>query len=409
MSNKQKTMLFIIIIIIIGILGGVFYFYNSWKTITKVTIDDVQQKTREKRLENTDVSASSTTSTVALPDEINVLLLGLDSRHTTSSARCDAIHMFTVNTKEKTVEITSVPRGTHVFIPGNYAEDQQYVANSCAIMGFDYAIKEIEKIMEKKSDYIVKVGFSQVLGGLRALKLPTTESLMWLRNRKGFLIGDHQRSHNQAMFIKDIALKKIDLFKNPALLPLAKALYSYVDTDLDFASFYALLRDFADSGINEHPERVTLSMKPNYVVKDYHFDFNNPGAMEKRFPIIVPTTTIPTSTENNSTSTVEVFIPRSLESIQKEIINFINNQLKQNKPLDEIIRKKLWMQVENENIREDFHFRIMQRLVQVEPNFRNKFKIIHEYIDEKKVLEFDSWAKKGEEFLRTTAASSTLY
>src|SRR3989304_4267090 len=45
-----------------------------------------------------------------------------------------------------------------------------------------------------------------LLGLLRKMKLPTTPTLKYLRNRK-YGIGDYQRSHNQAIFLKDMLIE----------------------------------------------------------------------------------------------------------------------------------------------------------------------------------------------------------
>ena len=134
----------------------------------------------------------------------NILLLGLDGRKGEQKPRCDAIHMFSFDPKAATLTITSVPRGTRIYLP-QASTASAYLANSCHTQGIDYAVDQIEKITGIIPDAIVKVGFSQTMGILRTFGFPTTSSLQFLRNRR-YAIGDNQRSHNQALFMKDMIL-----------------------------------------------------------------------------------------------------------------------------------------------------------------------------------------------------------
>lgn len=398
MTLKKLLIITGSLVVALALVLGIILEVN-WQGFRKVSLTDIQNKTLEKRNGEAAIT-TSTTSTTQLPtperDEIAILLLGLDARYTTSTARCDAIHLFVVNTKNKTIHITSVPRGTYVHIPGNVAEDQQYISNSCSLVGYDYAIDQIEKMVGHKTDYVVKVDFSKSLGILRAMKLPTTESLQWLRNRHSFLIGDHQRSHNQAVFMKDVAIKKIALFKSPAMLPVAKVLHSYVDTNLDFESFYTLLREFAEAGLDEHPEWIELSMVPNYKTTDYHFDFNNPSSMLTRFP------TIPERPPSSTTSTIATTTPRTLASIQNELIRFMKRRLTSKVPLTDIVNKRLWLQIEDDATREDLHFKITERLVRDESDKQKQIDIITSYIQEKEALDLLEWADKGKALMAST-------
>ncbi len=407
MSTKKLTIIILVLVGLFGVILAAILLQRMYHNANRLTIEDVQRQTEQKRRQVSKEDTSATTSDenalLSKKDEIAVLLLGLDARYTTSTARCDAIHMFVANIPNKTIKITSVPRGTYTPIPGNYAEDQQYFANLCSIMGHEYAILQIEKFINQKADYVVKVDFSRSLGILRALRLPTTESLMWVRNRHSFGIGDHQRSHNQALFMKDVALKKVGLFKSPALLPVAKILHSYVDTNLDFDSFYTLLKYFAESDFGDHPEKIELAMKPNYKTTDYHFDFNNPAAMQARFPAIsfdVVTTTIASSTASSSivvTSTVPL---RSLSSVQKELVGFLNRRLASSLPLTDIVDRRLWLQVENDKTREEIHFKIIQRQLQEDTDVQTKIDLLTSYIQEKEAFELEEWSKKGRELIR---------
>jgi anionic cell wall polymer biosynthesis LytR-Cps2A-Psr (LCP) family protein len=403
MTLKRGIAIGVLVLVIGGTLFVFLKIRKEWKTANAVTTEEVVKKTEERR-------EAATSTSVLEKGEITVLLLGLDSRQGQASARCDAIHLFTLNTNEKRVKITSIPRGTYVYIPpGTYSQSESYFSNACELAGYDYVKGEVEKMLSTHVDYVVKVGFSQTLGVLRTLKLPTTQSLQWLRNRQSFLIGDPQRSHDQAVFMRDVVLKKLDTFKNPAWFPIAKVVYSYVDTDLDFDSAYALLKLYADSDLENHPERIELVMNPPYKVKDLHFDFENPESFLEKFPKLTPDATstimVTTALEDGTEVVAEEVTTtpvtkQTLADVQRQIIANITYRLSKHLSLDDIVHKRLWLQVENEETREDLHFKIVSRLVEGAPGREKKIDLITAYIQEKDVFELPEWAEKGKELMR---------
>jgi hypothetical protein len=416
MKFKQGIIGVIILLVIGGGVFGVLRLKQAWNSANTTSAEEVLRRTEERR-----DSPSSTVVTSTIPQgEINILLLGLDTRQTATSSRCDAIHLFSLNTIDKTVKITSIPRGTYVYIPpGTYPQSESYFANSCALAGFPYTIEQVEKLLDKHIDYTVKVGFSQTLGVLRALKLPTITSLQWLRNRQSFLIGDPQRSHDQAVFMRDVVLKKIAVFKNPAWFPLVKVAYSYVDTDLDFDAAYALLKLYAESDLENHPERIELALNPPYKVKDLHFDFEHPEDFLKKFPKLTPdatTTIMVTTTLEDGTEVLSEIVtttpvtPQSLADVQKQIVGNITYALTKHLSLNETVRKRLWLQIEDEKKREELQFKIVSRLVEDAGDMQAKIDLITKYIQEKDAFELPEWSQKGKELIQmiTSSTSSTV-
>lgn len=389
MSKPLKIFLIIIGIFALAVAAGAAFFIIDWRQNTKLTVQDVLNQTLENRQQAESEPSPFSTSTFKLPASstgtINILLLGLDHRKTSTSSRCDAIHMITINTQDWSAHITSMPRGTRTAIPGLASTStQSYVANACGMVSVNYGIKQIERMLKIKADYVIKVGFSQTLGLLRLFKLPTNESLQWLRDRKSFGIGDPQRSHNQAVFIKDVALKKIALFTEPSMYPVAKVAYSFVDTNLDFPSFYALIRGFAESDIAKHPEKITLSMWPIFYTPDYHFNFNNPTDFVTSMKATIPTSSL---TEQN------------YQAIQAGLIKYIKNRLTYRYSIKDIVEKQLWLQIEDEAERESLHYEIVKRQIKEARSLESKTAILEEYIFEKETLGLTDYVQKGQALL----------
>lgn len=318
---------------------------------------------------------------------INVLVLGLDGRKGVTEPHCDAIHMFSLDIENWTIEVTSVPRGTYAYIPpGNYASNEYYLANACSFAGLDYGIEQIEKIIGVKADYRVTAGFSQVLGILRIFDLPTTDSLQWLRHRRGYAIGDPQRSHNQAVFMKDFIVNEGGRLRNEAAKSLFYVVYSIIDTDMDFGTARALLDGYLAADIDKRPDDIVLNMKPYYETQDLHLNLENPDVqVQALVDFLKPRT----SKEDLS--------DKPLSDFQNDLITYIELQLKE-KSVAGLFNQQLWLQVEDHDKREEFHFRFLEKYSLELINEDKKSEaidLISGYISEKETLGEEQSVKLG--------------
>lgn len=324
--------------------------------------------------------------------EINILTLGIDSRKEGSEQHCDAIHLVTLNVVDWTIKITSVPRGTYSSLPsgGNYQETDYYLANACAFGGLEYGIEQIQKVTGVKPDYIATVGFSQALGIFRTIGLPTTETLQWLRHRQSYAIGDPQRSQNQATFMKDTALQ---LFADNGIsTPLLYILYTFVDTNLSFEQVHALYLAYLASDIGEYPERITFDMKPFYKTEIYHFDSLN---AEEQISSIIATLEGRLSSEDLSYKT--------LDEIQDALEEYLYDTLGNEEEIAHVYGEQLWRQVEDEDVREELHYRFLERYVrEVKDTDREAaIQAVTDYILEMQFFGLSDWEVRGRTLMST--------
>lgn len=324
-------------------------------------------------------------------DDINVLILGIDSRKEGQEQHCDAIHMVSINTEDWTVEMTSVPRGTYAYIPpGGYAENEYYLANACAFAGLDYGVEQIERIVGVKADYVVTVGFSQTLGVLRALDLPTTESLQWLRHRRSYAIGDVQRSQNQAVFMKDVALRILD--GNGLPEPLFYLLYTFIDTEMDYATAKTLYDALREAQIVDRPDDIVLTMKPEYDVEEYHLDLNHPS---DQVNALLDKIRRRTSKDDLS--------DQSLSDVQEELIDYLEVYLDSSESLESMFDEQLWRQVEEEGKREQLHYKFVESYAQelLPAEHEIAVQLVADYILEKQTTDQLIWEQMGRALLES--------
>lgn len=390
---RKYISIIILIILTIAVLAIVFWRFQlaySRMLNYEIPIEDILSDLAERR-----DSILNPDSEIDFADAktINIIVLGLDGRKGQQNQHCDAIHMFQLNTENWSIDITSVPRGTYAHIPRNLPEHEYYLANACAYEGLEYGITQIERIVGVKADYYLTVGFSEVYGILRTLQLPTTESLQWLRHRQSYAIGDPQRSRNQAVFMKDILISQLNRFRSDTFRPMLFVIFNMMNTDMDFATARALFSGYLNSQIDQRPEDIRLRMKPYHEVTNIHFDFENASEqIQTMLRRIAPYL----SDQDLS--------GRPLSSYQKELIDFIKQQTENEEDIDGIINSRLWLQIEDDEEREFWHYTFIEAkfnyLVQ-KGKLQKAEILITEYIVEKELFEQWSYFEKGKELLRS--------
>ncbi len=394
MSEKVKiffrfgALMLGIVFVLSGISWRIFVAYASLEDV--IQVDLVVEELRERREKFTELEEDIVD--FGAEDEINILLLGLDGRKGWDNPHCDAIHMFTLNLTDWTIQITSVPRGTYAYIPGQHLATDYYIANACSFEGLEYGIEQIEKVIGVKTDYYVTVGFSQVYGILRTFDLPTTESLQFLRHRQSYQIGDPQRSHNQAVFIKDIALSQMGRFRSDLFKPAFFLLFNMIDTDMDYTLARSLFFGYLDHDIDSRPDDIILRMRPHYDTEDIHLDFDN---VEEQIDTLLTRIRGRVSDEDLS--------DRPLEDYQKELIQYLEDHLEYGEDFDLVIDKRLWLQIEDDAKREEYHFAYLEQRVRrmQEDQIDEAIDLITTYIIEKETLGIFESVEWAEELLRS--------
>ncbi len=305
-------------------------------------------------------------------NKVSILLLGLDSRAGQKSGHCDAIQLFNIDRALDTVSITAVPRGTYSPLPPGgplRPTSSYYVSNACGIGGLEYGINQIQKILGQKADYIVVVGFSETLGILRKFKLPTMQTLQWLRHRKGYSIGEPQRAHNHSTFLKHLMVKytPADLSKIDTVFHYI--LYKTVETDLSFPQVRGLITELSQMELDAHPERITLSMKPRYPVQDIAYD---PENLEEQLHNVLDPIKHLLSPEDYKEITDQ--------SAEDRIVNIIEK--KKNDPVfvDWSFKNDLWLQIDNDEKRENARYDLMTKYIARLSSKEEKEQILEDYI-----------------------------
>lgn len=163
-------------------------------------------------------------------EPFNIYISGIDTEGTIDvTSRSDVNMIATINPKTKVVLLTSIPRDYYVMLPDVEAYDK---LTHTGVVGADYTIETVEKLLGVDINYYVKVNFTtvrtliDVVGGLdinSELAFTSRDgtyfseginhvdgatALKFARERYAFVDGDFQRNRNQQIVLEAL-IKKV--------------------------------------------------------------------------------------------------------------------------------------------------------------------------------------------------------
>ena len=387
----MKRSIFVILLVILLIFGGWltlnFFGYNQANKELKAA-----QKEREQQIENLldDRRAAITDNEAAdvfgKDGKVSILLIGLDSRLGETNGHCDALQYITIDKNNSSIDITAVPRGTYVPLPGRgYKPTDYYVSNSCGLVSLEYGIEQMERILGQKTDYIAVVGFSSTVGILRSLDLPTTETIQWLRNRQTYAIGEPQRAHNHSTFLKEILLEYTGDEQSKLDSVWQFLAFKMIDTDLSFDQVKTLISTVGS--LNLSNKDISLHIRPYHDVTDIQYDPDNLAKDLDPLQRVVPLL----SEADYSGETQAEYQARVLANIKEKLAD--------DEFVDWAYDQFVWMQIDDNDTREFIHFDILKRYIEIIDDKEQTELLLADYINEMEGRELPEWAKKGRAFL----------
>lgn len=106
-----------------------------------------------------------------LEDNISILFVGVDDSEKRSeeadSSRSDALILATLNNKQKSIKLVSIPRDSYVYIP--YVKHKDKITHAHAYGGTLASIETIEELFDVPIDYYVRMNFNAFIDVVDAL------------------------------------------------------------------------------------------------------------------------------------------------------------------------------------------------------------------------------------------------
>ncbi|MGG0590890.1 LytR family transcriptional regulator [Priestia megaterium] len=147
-SKKKKGFKIALGIILLLILGVGIYGYSVYSSVANTFNRTHEPLSRDKS------DKRSTGVNFEKQDPISFLLLGVDERKG-DRGRSDSLIILTVNPKDKSMKMVSIPRDTRTEIIGKGTKDK--INHAYAFGGVDMSIKTVENFLDIPIDYYVQV------------------------------------------------------------------------------------------------------------------------------------------------------------------------------------------------------------------------------------------------------------
>lgn len=391
---KQNIVLKLIGLVCLCLIGwlvaqGIFWYRDTSAARAAQRAQDAAIADIIDSRRSTDISTTEVADVFDESGRVRILFIGLDKRTGQVAGHCDAIQMITIDREQDIVDITAVPRGSYSNLPpgtGTTSTDY-YVSNACALGGLEYGIQQIEFLVGHKADYIAVVGFSETLGILRKLRLPTTETLQWLRHRQGYAIGEPQRAHNHSTFIKQMITRFVPADSNKIDTALHYIIYKMIKTDLTFEQVEHIIAELSQMDLGDNPDRIRLNMRPYYEVQDIPYDEEQAGVYVES--MIGPI---------KQWITNHGYTGATVEDAQSQILAIIEDKKEDTEFITWAYDNNLWYQIEDEDTRMQLHYDFVLSYSEMQEEDKRK-QVIADYIIEMEYYNQDEWVEKGKQLL----------
>ena len=295
-KKRRRRFLFFLIIPVLLIAfsaaGYGAYLYKKAETVFSNSYKDLDG--REKSDKRTDIVDPEV-------DNVSVLFIGVDgsdSRDFGEKTRSDALMLATLNEKEKTVKLVSIPRDSYVYIP---EVGYNTKINHAHFFGGPKAtIETVEQTLDIPVDYYVKMNFYAFMDVIDALnginvevpyeifekdaednhdaihlqpgkqKLNGEEALALARTRKQD--NDIERGKRQQEIIKAIMKKAVSANSVSKYDDIIEAIGSNMETNMTFDEMKAL----TSYGLNGKLDLETLSLagEDDYIDGTYYWSLD---------------------------------------------------------------------------------------------------------------------------------------
>lgn len=265
-KNKKKwwllTPLIILLVLFLAIVGYGAYLYYEVKS----NVDD----NMHEQVSSNVIDADKTKEKIKNKENLNVLLLGIDSESSVSG-RSDAIIVMTLKPKEDKIQLVSIPRDTRTTIVGRGQEDK--INHAHAFGGPDMAIETVENFLDIDIDYFARVNmdgmaelvdlvgpitvnnelnFSQ--GGdtfpVGNITLTGDQTMNFVRMRKEDPRGDFGRTDRQRKVIEGIIRSGAKIENVTRISDLLSVLGDNVSTNMTFGDMTKLFQGYRKTASN---------------------------------------------------------------------------------------------------------------------------------------------------------------
>ena len=261
-QKKSKRWLKItgIVILLLIVCAGAYTYsvYHSLTNAVDTMHQPIEREKSEKRTEDI---------TLTKQDPFSVLMLGVDEREG-DSGRSDTMIVLSVNPKQNSIKMLSIPRDTRTEIVGRGTVDK--INHAYAFGREEMSIATVENLLDIPIDYYVKInmeGFQDIVdavGGIQVqnnldftndghhytkglINLNGEEALSFVRMRYDDPNGDFGRQERQRQVVQGVINKGASFSSLTRFGSIFAALGDNVRTDVTFNEMLDIQKNYRNS------------------------------------------------------------------------------------------------------------------------------------------------------------------
>ncbi|WP_413378003.1 LCP family protein [Alkalihalobacillus sp. 1P02AB] len=256
-------------IMFLGVVGYGFYLYNSVTNTVDRMHEPLERDVSDKREKEVNMEEQ---------DPMSFLIAGVDSRGDNHSGRSDTIIVMTVNPKEKSVKMLSIPRDTRTEIIGRGFQDK--INHAYAFGGVQMTINTVENLLNIPIDHYASInmegfkGLVDAIGGVTVendfafsssgfnfqegeIFLNGDEALAYSRMRKQDPRGDFGRNDRQRQVVEAVIQEGAQFSSITKAGQILGAVGESVRTDLDLDGIWTIQSNYKEARHNIEQMEIT--------------------------------------------------------------------------------------------------------------------------------------------------------
>lgn len=266
-------------------------------------------KKAESAVDNAFESAGNDNGPVEpLTDNISILFIGVDDseerNQSDDNVRSDALVLATLNNKDKSIKLVSIPRDTYTYIPDSGKEDK--ITHAYALNGPSSTIESVEELLDVPVNYYLRMNFDafidvvDALGGIKvevpfdiseqdendlqdAIKLK--EGIQFLNGSEALALArtrhydsDIERGKRQQMILESIMNRALSVGSITKYGDVFEAVGDNMKTNMKFQDMRALF-EYAKNG-KPDIETITLDGYDDMSTGIYYWKLEEESLLE---------------------------------------------------------------------------------------------------------------------------------
>ncbi|KEK25445.1 polyisoprenyl-teichoic acid--peptidoglycan teichoic acid transferase TagU [Bacillus gaemokensis] len=267
---KKKILFWFLGIVGVLIIGTGVYAYSIYSSVSS-TLDKVHKPLdrdhSKKRTEEVKVEDSK---------PVSILLMGADER-AGDQGRSDSLMVITLNPKQKSMKLLSIPRDTYTEIVGKGKKDK--INHAYAFGGLNMSVNTVENFLNTPIDYYIEVnmeGFKDIVdavGGVDVnndldftqdhthfakgnIHLNGEEALKYTRMRKKDPRGDFGRQMRQRQVLQAVISKGASFSSLTNYGDVLKAIEKNVKTNLTQDQMFDMQKNYKEAMKNKEEIQI---------------------------------------------------------------------------------------------------------------------------------------------------------